>query len=236
MIFFLACLGTKTAPISISEKSVQQQNDTSAEEEKDTTVAEETKIKPSPIPSEAITETVSSPPPKLEPLSISRPLPKSLQQDWPPQKWSHAKAYTFNFVPFGPGQKSYIYRADTWNGKIQKTYPITEEQAEYAVHLIHQTAGNVETSKCTFPRHGIVYFDENDTPIASINYCFSCGGVLVWPPYFEDMEEEYKKYDIQGKKVEGKEYIDPLVIQIYEELTPSYEQLFLNVLNMSRYP
>ena len=171
--------------------------------------------------------------PLLE-ISTSQSLPEGFQKKWPPQEWSYAKAYTFNFVPYGPGNSNYVYKKDTWNKNTPVSYAINNKQAEYALKLVHKTAGDVETSKCTFPRHGIVYFNEQDTPIASINYCFSCEAVLLWPAYLS-FEERLERESLAGTKVEGQEWVDPQVVQIYYDLVPAYKHLFFEQLKMPEY-
>lgn len=40
--------------------------------------------------------------------------------------------------------------------------------------LIHGLSG------CFIPRHGLVYFNDKDEPVASLSICFECGGVRMW--------------------------------------------------------
>ena len=186
---------------------------------------ETTETKPTIVPSP------TEPPqktPTLAPITVSNPLPEALYRDWPGQKWSYAKGYAYNFIPFGPGQNAYIYKKGVWNEKIEQTIDLTKEQANYAISLVQHTAGGVESSGCIFPRHGIVYFNETNEPIASINYCFSCEGFLVWPPYLGDFEAENKKYEytLPSKKADA----EPHVIKNYYELMPLWNTLFLEVL------
>ncbi|MBK6514332.1 MAG: hypothetical protein IPG04_09490 [Polyangiaceae bacterium] len=54
--------------------------------------------------------------------------------------------------------------------------------AKKAVDLVTQTQGGVEVSKCPFPRHAVVLY-EDTMPVASINVCFECGDILLWPPW-----------------------------------------------------
>lgn len=169
--------------------------------------------------------------PSLKKIVVSHKLPEELKRNWPPEAWSYAKAYTYNFVPYGPhGKTNYIYFDDEWSDDIEQSIDITKEEANYAIQLVHHTAGDVEASSCIFPRHGIVYFDESDKPVASINYCFSCEGVLVWPSYFETMEEEKQKYELTLPIEDPDSYPEPTVIEIYYELQPNWKSLFLDVL------
>jgi hypothetical protein len=111
---------------------------------------------------------------------------------WSKLKYASAKAYTFNFEPFGPGHKG--LRAfgpirgpgeDTvgMHPKIRNSAPLTAEQASEAFALVRLTEGAARMSKCAFPRHGVVFFDKKGDPIASVNICFECGDILIWPEW-----------------------------------------------------
>ena len=215
MIFLLACIPSKPPTPSLPPESPSE------------ITVEEPKTEEQPV------EEPKAPLPLME-VTLSQSLPEALKKTWPPQEWSYAKAYTFNFVPYGPGQSLYLYKDKVWNKNTPTSYSINKEQADYALSLVHKTAGNIETSKCTFPRHGIVYFDAQDEPVASINFCFSCEALLVWPPY-QSIDEQYKRDEIPGKNVEGREWVEPLVVQIYYELLPAYKHLFFEQLQLPTY-
>jgi len=97
--------------------------------------------------------------------------------------WSYAKAYTYNFFDDRPVQMRVVTRDGTWSRHIRSEQRMSAEQAQQAADLVARTQGSVELTRCTFPRHAIVYFDATDKPIASIDVCFSCEAVLVWPDY-----------------------------------------------------
>ncbi len=223
MLFFLACISTKKPSVSANTQIPKEE---SAEEpQEDAPAAQSDSVA-------GAAETIETPP-ALKEVVISIPLPQEGRRPWPKQAWSYAKAYSYNFVPFGPGQNAYLYREGKWNEKIEKSIDINKEQADYALSLVHHTAGSIESSGCVFPRHGIVYFNQADEPVASINYCFSCEGVLVWPPYFDSPKEEADKYALSVSRDGDDSEPQPLVVEIYEQLRPSWENLFLEVLAFS---
>jgi hypothetical protein len=102
---------------------------------------------------------------------------------FPFRSWAYAKAYTYNFFEVRPVQMRVISRDGKWSGHIRSEQRISSEQAQHAADLVARTTGSVELTRCTFPRHAIVYFDDNDRPVASVDVCFSCEAVLAWPDY-----------------------------------------------------
>lgn len=154
-------------------------------------------------------------------------LPDTMKQQWPPENWVSAKAYAFNMVPYQPRVDLYIYKDGKWNDKITTTKEISKEQATAAIDLVHRTAGDVKISKCPFPRHGVVLFDDKQNPVASINVCFQCGDILVWPPYLEP-DSDQKKYDSNSGP--------PPIIPVYYETFPIWEEYFYNWLKLTKDP
>jgi hypothetical protein len=97
--------------------------------------------------------------------------------------WSYAKAYTYNFFPDRPSQRVVVTKDGTWSPHIRSEQRIDDRIAQNAAQLTASTQGSIELTKCTFPRHAIVFFDASDKPVAAANVCFDCEGLLVWPDY-----------------------------------------------------
>ena len=117
--------------------------------------------------------------------AVPRPKPAPVTRKgvvWPYHAWDRAEAVTFN--PFGqrPSIQLYAYDDDGWSEHLALRKGITSAQASQAVDLLRSTQGGVEVSKCPFPRHAVVLYD-GEVPVASINVCFECGDILVWPPW-----------------------------------------------------
>ena len=115
------------------------------------------------------------------------------RQKWPPASWTTAKAYTYNFVPYDPRTGTLRVYDGQWSKNVRQTIALSKEQGAAALELTHRTAGEMLTSKCAFPRHAVVFFDEHDKAVASVNVCFSCTDILVWPPYGRETLQ-MKKY------------------------------------------
>ena len=118
--------------------------------------------------------------------------PKPAPLAWSTLKYAYAKAYTYNFESFGPGAKG-LFAYGPLSGKqrgtvgmhpeIRNERQLTSSEATHALALVHQTEGAARVSKCAFPRHAVVFFDVKDQPLASVNVCFECGDILVWPKW-----------------------------------------------------
>lgn len=127
-----------------------------------------------------------------------------------------------------PGIPLYIYTNKSgWSPHIHSEMEISKALAVRAISLINRTKGTIEISQCPFPRHAIVFFDTNGKPIASVNVCFECGDILVWPPYFKFKQQEKEKYSLLNPQTE-----EPLILKAYDEVYPLWMDLFGNDLNM----
>jgi len=201
-------------------------------------------VAPAPTQSTQTTETPSSiddpskPPesPPSEPLlaglkeilgTEGLALDPSNRQSWPPAEWTHARAYTYNFVRYGPGHQLRVVDESGWSDDIVETFELNAKQAEVAVELIHRSQGDVRASKCAFPRHAVVLFNGEDQPVASMNICFECTDILVWPPYFEDETLGDSRYTLTQTEGEDDDLIEmPLIFAVHEQVLSSWESFF----------
>ena len=157
------------------------------------------------------------------------------RQNWPPAAWNHARAYAYNLVPAGPGHALRVWDGSGWSSDIVQTLPLDAEQAALALELTHRTQGEVRASKCAFPRHAVVFFDAQDEPVASVNVCFECSDILVWPPYFADEEAAAQRMAQQVVTGEGDDaFPQPLLFAVHDEVLGRWEGLF-SLLGAQRY-
>ena len=95
-----------------------------------------------------------------------------------------------------------------WSRRVVRKRAITAQQANEALTLAKAGGGDLLVSKCPFPRHAVVFMD-GDVPVASVNVCFSCGDVLLWPEWpGRTLKEnatdiELKRFEIAQQKVEA---------------------------------
>ncbi len=107
---------------------------------------------------------------------------------------------------------------------------ITHEQAQRAASLVNETKGTVEISSCPFPRHAIVFFDEKEKPVASVNVCFECGDILAWPPYPSKNESGSGLLSGMTRFME-----ETGQLKQYDRVFPLWRGLFLDELRMPDY-
>lgn len=129
-------------------------------------------------------------------LPTSGPKPKSEKtEEWPFIPWSYAKAYTFNFFPARHGVQLRIFENGKWSEFINSEVIIDRERALRVVRLVNSTKGSFETSKCPFPRHAFVFFDDKNEPVGGVDICFECDDLFAWPDFKISDEEKYGTYD-----------------------------------------
>lgn len=172
---------------------------------------------------------VSTNPPQRKPVYVlpnTLMIKKELRQPWPPSSWKSAKAYAFNQQEFGPGVELFAYKDGTWSTNITQEKELTPEQANDALELTHRLGGTLKVSKCAFPRHAVVFFDAQDQPIASVNVCFQCGDVLVWPPYNTAEDWNQQRFAQQGSEQM------PLIFEAHEQVLPLWNTLLIEQLTL----
>jgi len=155
-------------------------------------------------------------------------LPDEMRQTWPPSEWSYARAFTYNFVSYGPGHQLRVVDDQGWSSDLRQDLPLSPELADAALELTHLTLGDVRASKCAFPRHAVVFYGADDQPIASVNICFECTDILLWPSYSSDEASATAKYELHTEVTleEGDTIELPLLFSVHEEVLDRWSQLF----------
>lgn len=160
--------------------------------------------RPSPAPavtsSPSATRDASADAPDAAVRAEAPPAPvERTGKDWPYHAYDRAEAVAFN--PYSERNApadfdEYVYSARGWNHHVTEHRPITLPQAVEAIGLLRVT-GELETTKCTFPRHAVVLY-EGTTPVASINVCFECAGLLTWPEWRRPAEPQINPLSAQA--------------------------------------
>jgi len=104
---------------------------------------------------------------------------------FPDVKFSYAKVYYFNVVDSEKSRPaSYIYNQSDGFAQNAKAAQIvfSLESIDKVSKVLSKGVDGLllGLSGCFIPRHGIVYYDEKDVPVASISICFECGGLRLW--------------------------------------------------------
>ena len=187
------------------------------------TAQAEAKAVSPPEPTDAgTTAAPDAAPATTPPAAKTRPAPvKRSGKVWPFHVWDHAVAVTFNQFPMRPEAQLHAYSDEGWSEHVVDRKPITEAQAKKAVELVTRTQGDVMVSKCPFPRHAVVLYD-GEVPVASIDVCFSCGDILLWPrwepaPDWDKMTSKQRNdLELRRKKQ----------MALYEKVFPTWQTFF----------
>ncbi len=154
------------------------------------------------------------------PEKPATPLPAAAT--WPFVAWDRAEAFTYNHVPYGPGIPLRVYdEANGWSRKIVERRALTADQAGRAVKWVAATGGEVEVSKCAFPRHAVVLY-AGEVPVGTVNVCFECGDILVWPAF--------------DRAAAPKQGGGAKPMAAYKKVFPQWERLFRDELGFSLTP
>ncbi|MAA80158.1 MAG: hypothetical protein CL916_12970 [Deltaproteobacteria bacterium] len=175
---------------------------------------------------------VSTNPPQRKPTYALPPtsmMNKELRKSWPPSPWKTAKAYAFNQQEFGPRAQLYAYKEGVWSTNITQEKELTTQQAHDALELTHRLGGTLRVSKCAFPRHAVVFFNEQEKPVASINICFQCGDILVWPPYSTEEDWNQQRFSQQGAEEM------PLIFDAHEQMLPIWNTILIEQLALPNF-
>jgi len=151
---------------------------------------------------------------------------------WPFTAWDRAEAITFNHVAYGPGIPLRVYDAEHgWSPKIGERRPISQEQAARAVDWVIATGGELEVSKCPFPRHAVVLY-AGEGPVGTANVCFECGDILVWPHL--DAPPDYSNWTDKAEKQWNRRLKKKMAG--YKKVFPQWERFFRDELGFSLTP
>lgn len=165
----------------------------------------------------------AAPTPPAPPAPVER-----TGKTWPFHAWDRAEAVTFNQFPMRRRVRLYAYNEHGWSEHIVDRKPLDAAGAKKAVNLVTQTNGGVDVSKCPFPRHAVVLYD-HDVPVASINVCFACGDILLWPPW-ETRPDWSNMTDKQLKELELR---SERQMKLYDKVFPKWEVFFRDEVGFS---
>lgn len=176
-----------------------------------------------PVVAVAPVDAAAGPPPDAAPAI----------ETWPFTAWNRAAVFTFNHVDYGPGIPLRVYDAEHgWSPNVVSHEDIVDHRvADEAVALVALTRGELEVSKCAFPRHAIVFY-AGDTPVGSVNVCFSCGDILVWP----DFEPGPDWNDDSKAGVRRRDKLMKQKLSGYKQAFPRWEKLFRDTLGLPLEP
>ena len=149
---------------------------------------------------------------------------------WPFTEWSYTKAYTYNFVEAGPRYQMTVFSEDgQLNPYLRSEKSITNNQALEVQKQVNTTRGTVMVSKCPFPRHAVVFFNDKDRPVGEVGVCFECGDIIAHPDFDIPPNE---KYAVDTKTGELK--IMPLYDSSYKFFEGFFQKVFKETIDWEK--
>ncbi len=132
---------------------------------------------------------------------------------FPNVQYGSAKLFLFNIFLEDESQfDSYIYKNGKYaNSKIGDGYDLKPEILDQIHEVIAKGVDEliVGLSKCYIPRHGIIYFDEGGSPVASLSVCFECEQISIWSDNEINFgEPDYENFDIDKAEAQMKKWRD----------------------------
>jgi hypothetical protein len=133
-------------------------------------------------------------------LGLTRSL-SAESTNWPRAGYVEVRAYLYNLEgeQAAPILAQGKLNASVWNPKGVALNKAQIAKVLEAVVDYHPT-GLVPSANCYQPRHGLVYYDSNHTPIGFVEICFSCRGSRTSPEYPGPVDlEDLKKVFLELK-------------------------------------
>ena len=103
---------------------------------------------------------------------------------FPDESYAYAKLYYFNIQEIKTRSDDYIYSEESGFAN-SIVFEVEMRNSEIPNHISRMLQKDKDgmlngLSGCFIPRHGIVYFDKENQPIASISICFECEAIRLW--------------------------------------------------------
>jgi len=144
---------------------------------------------------------------------------------FPGVDYSYVKVYLFNVESLEKERPdSYIYRDGAYaKTKVGEGVLVSESKVNALNKIM---SGDINTlliglSKCFIPRHGFVYYNEKDEPVASVSVCFECEAVRVWSQKGLRNKPNYDKISV----AKAEKQIIHIKDNIIEGLLPVFKEL-----------
>ena len=129
---------------------------------------------------------------------------------FPNGNYSYAKLYFYNINWDQKGRPDYhifdgrVYAASKIGDGITMDQKVLDQIHGIMVRGVDEMLMGM--AKCYIPRHGIIYYDENNEPIASLSMCFECEKISYWTKNeFDRHGKDIEDYDMRKAEKQFKE-------------------------------
>jgi len=115
-------------------------------------------------------------------------------EGFPGMPYKYVKMYMLNTKKSSARPDSKIWKKDYYAfSKMGDGVSLNEKQIASLTKITTQDLSTLETglSKCFTPRHGLIYFNAKNEPIASISICFECQKIDLFPNQSEESTTDF---------------------------------------------
>lgn len=134
---------------------------------------------------------------------------------FPDMEYAYVKIYYFNLEEITSRPDDYIYTDESGFAKSIEGEGVISSKALPAnieKLFLYKKDGLLNgLSGCYIPRHGVVYFNDKDEPIASLSICFECEAIRMWT------KEKGKIKSSNPKATEGESQLEALKMFLKKE-------------------
>ncbi len=152
------------------------------------------------------------------------------QEGFPGVRYTYVKAYMLNTKKSTGRPDLDIWKEDRYAfSKMGDGIQLDEDQLKALGKITSQDMSTLHAglSKCFFPRHGLVFFNDAHEPVASISICFECEKINLFPNTFSGTTEEFDRKKAYKQLQSFNKLISDIGFPIYEK-SWEYEKLHEN--------
>lgn len=103
---------------------------------------------------------------------------------FPDVSYSYINVYYFNINNTTSRPASYVYNPTDGFAKdtLKAAFTIQKDTKTKLSQILSKGVDGllIGLSGCFIPRHGLVFYDDKNNPVASLSICFECGGIRIW--------------------------------------------------------
>lgn len=118
---------------------------------------------------------------------------------FPTVEFTYAKLYFFNLNLNQPNLMDFrIYEHGEYAAsKIGQGFTLSDEFHQKVLMTLKNGIDelSIGLAKCYMPRHGIIYYNEQHEPVASLSICFECDKISIWSLHPYTFSDDYHHFN-----------------------------------------
>lgn len=149
------------------------------------------------------------------------------QHSFPKERYSYAKLYLMNTKKSTSRPDLSAWKNDRYAfSKMGEGIALNEEHIAALNKITAQDMSTLQggLSKCFLPRHGIIFFDDANRPVASISICFECQKIDLYPARVVNSNNKFDSKKAMKQLKAFEKFVTDLGLPIFDEAR-LYEKL-----------